>query len=131
MGQPFPQLGIVTRAIRAGRLDLFQHLPDCIHHAQQRGGNFRIQHHLTVAQPGQQVFSHVRHFFQVVEPQKTARTFNGVNGAEHACERILIFGILFQPNKISIQPVKILMTFDQKVFDDFILAHEHAYLFEC
>jgi hypothetical protein len=50
-------------------------LPDLIHHAQQCRGNFQIKNQLAVPQSGQQVLSDMRDFFQLVESQKTARTF--------------------------------------------------------
>jgi hypothetical protein len=73
----------------------------CIPNPDVAGANwvFESRHGLlAVPQPGQQVLSHVRDFFQLVESQKTARTFNGVNGAKHPGQRILVFRVLFQPD---------------------------------
>jgi len=48
-GQGFAQFRIVDLAILTGGLNLLEHLPDGIDHAQQRGGDLRIQGELAVA----------------------------------------------------------------------------------
>ena len=64
----------------------------------------------------------MRHCLKLIEAQKTACALDRVNGTKHTSQRVTIVGIFLQPDQFPVQPVQILVTLDQKIFDDFAIA---------
>ncbi len=64
----------------------------------------------------------MRQGFQFGESQKRGRAFEIVDVAGNAREPLAIGGILFELHKFAIQHVKFLITFHEKLANDFI-AH--------
>jgi hypothetical protein len=53
-------------------------------HAQQAGRDLRIQNELAVAKTREEVFTRVRHSFELVEVEEAAGPFDRVDGAKDA-----------------------------------------------
>ncbi len=79
-----------------------------------------IQDELAIPQPSQQVFADMRHGSQLVECQETRCAFDGVNRAENAGQDLAVVGTLLQRNQVPVQTVQVLVTFDQKLFDNVV-----------
>jgi hypothetical protein len=77
-------------------LDFFKHLPNRIHHPQQRRRTFRVKRELPVAQASQPVLSNMCYFFQLVETQEAVRALDDVNSAEDSCQRFAIMRVFLQ-----------------------------------
>ena len=120
------QRAIVALAFAAIALDVLQHPPHSVNRIQQRGGDLGGQCQRAIAQPAEQVFSDVRQFFELVETQKAASALNGVDDAEDAGQRTFIGRIFLEFDQFAVQPVKVLVTFDQKVFNDVAFTHHNS-----
>src|ERR1700688_1589852 len=62
----------------------------------------------------------MRHRSQFAETEKAKRAFDGVNSAENAGQDIAVFGILLERDQVAIEAVEILVTFNQKLFDNIV-----------
>ena len=62
----------------------------------------------------------MRHRSQLVECQKSRRTFNGMNRPENAGQNLPVVGILLQLQQLPVQTVEIFIALDQKLFDNVV-----------
>ncbi len=65
----------------------------------------------------------MRHSLQLAESQESASTLDRVDRTEYACQRRLIARIFLQLDEFAVERVEILVTFHEKLADDFI-AHQ-------
>ncbi|HTO72794.1 MAG TPA: hypothetical protein VMJ30_03195, partial [Gemmatimonadales bacterium] len=66
----------------------------------------------------------MRDSFETGEGQKPGRALDGVNRAEDAGKNLTIRWVLLEFDEVTVEPVEVLVTLDQKFFDDvFGVAH--------
>jgi hypothetical protein len=70
----------------------------------------------------------VGNFFEARKTKESATAFNSVNRTEDSGQQILGSRIGFQLDQFLIEPVEILIAFNEEVFDDFV--HNNLALFE-
>ena len=121
---------IVTLPLGTRLLDACQHLPDRVDHRQQGGGQFGIQTELAIPQAGEEALACVRDCRKFGETKKSRRSLDGVNGAENAGENFLIRRMFFELDQVTVKPVEILVTFDQKFLHDVIAVIHRGLLFQ-
>ena len=85
-GQGSDQFLVVALAFVSSRFDAGQHLPDGIHHREQRSGQLWMQTELSVPQPREQALTHMGNGFQFAEAEESRRALDASTCTEVACE---------------------------------------------
>src|SRR5579872_522320 len=69
----------------------------------------------------------MRDSFQLVERQKAGCALDGMNRPKNAGERLAIARVFLERNQVLIEPVQVLVAFNQEFFDDFGVAHQDSF----
>ncbi len=110
----------VDVALRAGALDLAEHLAHRVHHPQEDVGGRLVHRPAAVTQLDEQVLAHVGEALQLAEREEPARALDRVDRPEHAAQQLARAGGALERDQVRVELVEVLVTLHQELVDDVV-----------
>ena len=106
------EVAVVGVALAAVLLDAGHDRADGVDQREQGAGYVRVETKFAVPELTEEVLAFVGDGFELREPEKSARSLDGMNAAEDVGEASAVVRIFFQLDKVVLELVQALEAFD-------------------